>query len=185
MDVYIARHGATDWNLAELLCGRTDRPLSETGLAQAAMLAQSMQEAGIRFDRIYASPLTRAQQTAAIVAQALSAPVVTDSRLLEQHFGVFEGGFCRAPAYLECKQNLAVRCPGGESAMDVAKRVYAFLDELRQQPGLRTVLLVGHGSAWRVLHTYFADLRNEDFPAWSMGNAEYRHYRLDEAATNG
>lgn len=185
MDVYIARHGATDWNLSELLCGRTDRPLSETGLAQAAGLAQQLLREGVRFDRIYVSPLMRARQTAAIIAQAVSAPVVTDERLTEQHFGIFEGGYCRAPAYLECKQNLAVRCPGGESAMDVAKRVYTFLDELRREPDLRTVLLVGHGSAWRVLHTYFTDVRNEDFPAWGMGNAEYRRYRLEPPEADG
>jgi probable phosphoglycerate mutase len=181
MDVYIARHGATEWNIAELLCGRTDLPLSETGVAQAHTLGKSIAQEGIQPDRIIASPLLRARQTAEIVAQHIQVPLRTDERLMEQHFGVFEGGFCRAPAYLECKRNLAMRCPGGESAMDVACRVYGFLNDLKRERELQTVLLIGHGSAWRVLHTYFADVSNVDFPAWGMGNAELRRYRLETA----
>jgi broad specificity phosphatase PhoE len=179
MEVFIARHGATEWNLKELLCGRTDLPLSGEGLGQAEALGAKLATEGIRPDRIYASPLTRAQQTAAIVAKYVHAPVVTDARLVEQNFGVFEGGFCRAPAYLECKRNLALRCPGGESAMDVACRIYPFLDELKHARDIRTALLIGHGSAWRVLSTYFEDMNNEAFFRWGMGNAELRRYTLE------
>ena len=179
MDVYIARQGATEWNLKELLCGRTDLPLSEEGLAQAEALGIKIASEGIRPDRIYVSPLTRAQQTAAIVAKHVHAPVVTDERLVEQHFGEFEGGHCRAPAYLACKRNLALRCPGGESAMDVACRIYPFLEELRHAREIRTALLIGHGSAWRVLNTYFESVNNEEFFRWVMGNAELRRYQLD------
>jgi broad specificity phosphatase PhoE len=65
--------------------------------------------------------------------------------------------------------------------MDVACRVYGFLNDLKRERELQTVLLIGHGSAWRVLHTYFADVSNVDFPAWGMGNAELRRYRLETA----
>ncbi len=179
MDVYIARHGETEWNRRELLCGRTDLPLSDEGLRQAEALGAQLRAEGIRPDRIYVSPLTRAQQTAATVASYVNAPIVTDARLAEQHFGVFEGGFCRAPAYLDCKQNFALRCPGGESTLDVVSRIYPFLNELRRTGDIQTALLIGHGSAWRVLNTYFEDVRNEDFPLWGMGNAELRRYRLE------
>ena len=186
MDVYIARHGATEWNLVERLCGRTDLPLSETGVAQAHALGERLAGEGIALDRIYASPLTRAQQTAEIVSQYVTAPIVTDERLIEQSFGDNEGIDIHLSAYLTCKQNLALRCPGGESAMDVACRIYGFLEELRRQREQKTVLLVGHGSAMRVLHTYFVDdVRNEDFWRWSLGNAEYRLYRLPEIILGG
>ncbi len=183
MDVYIARHGATEWNLVERLCGRTDLPLSETGVTQAHALGERLAGEGITLDRIYASSLTRARQTAEIVARYVAAPIVTDERLVEQSFGENEGIGIHLSAYLTCKQNLALRCPGGESAMDVACRIYGFLEELKQQSGLKAVLLVGHGSAMRVLHTYFADdVRNEVFLQWSIGNAEYRLYRLPKSA---
>ena len=69
MELYVARHGETEWNAKELLCGRTDLPLNESGKAQAAALAKVIAQEEKRPQVIIASPLTRAQQTAGIIAQ--------------------------------------------------------------------------------------------------------------------
>jgi probable phosphoglycerate mutase len=62
--------------------------------------------------------------------------------------------------------------------MQVAARVYAFLDELKAHTELSAVLLVSHGGLCRVLNTYFEDIDNEAFFYWQMDNTEIRRYTL-------
>jgi broad specificity phosphatase PhoE len=68
MRLYAARHGQTQWNVENKICGRTDVPLTDVGLEQARALAENAKELGL--DLIIASPLLRARQTAAAVAEA-------------------------------------------------------------------------------------------------------------------
>lgn len=86
---FVLRHGQTDWNAQLRLQGSTDIPLNETGREQARTAAQFLAAQGIT--RIVASPLSRAYETAEIVAQSLGLPVQTDPRLIERNFGLFEG----------------------------------------------------------------------------------------------
>lgn len=178
MELYVARHGETEWNAAERLCGRTDLPLNETGEAQAAALADKLVGEAKSIERIIASPMTRAQQTARIIAQRLGVSVETDERLIEQNYGVYEGGSVQNPDFLENRKQFAYRYPNGESMMQVACRVYALLDDLKRRGDLQRVLLVSHGGTCRVLHTYFEDETNEAFVQWRMKNAEVRRYIL-------
>lgn len=178
MELYVARHGETEWNAAERLCGRTDLPLNETGKAQAVALAETLASEAHSIERIIASPMTRAQQTAHIIAERLGVPVETDGRLIEQNYGVYEGGSIQNPDFVINRQQFAYRYPNGESMMQVAYRVYGFLDELKRRDGLQRVLLVSHGGTCRVLHTYFEDETNEEFSRWRMKNAEVRRYTL-------
>ena len=86
---YFLRHGETDWNARNLSQGAIDIPLNETGLAQARHAAGLLRGRGIR--SIVASSLSRAHDTARIVAEAVGLPVVTDDGLREVSFGVQEG----------------------------------------------------------------------------------------------
>lgn len=178
MELYVARHGETEWNAVERLCGRTDLPLNSRGREQANALAEELLRKNIAVDRIIASPMIRAQQTAEIVAARLGTRVETEARLIEQNYGLYEGGDARNPDFLSNKKQFAFRYPEGESMMQVAGRVYPFLDELKRRGDLHTVLLISHGGTCRVLNTYFEDVTNEAFAKWRMGNAECLHYRL-------
>lgn len=178
MELYVARHGETEWNAAERLCGRTDLPLNETGKAQVAALADKLWQEAKTIDLIIASPMTRAQQTAMILAERLGTSVETDERLIEQNYGVYEGGSIQNSDFLENRKQFAYRYPNGESMMQVAFRVYGFLNDLRNRDSLRRVMLVSHGGTCRVLNTYFEDVRNEEFFQWRMKNAEIRRYML-------
>lgn len=89
MKLYVARHGETEWNRLNKVCGRTDSPLTDTGLRQAQLLADKLDDCPI--DVIIASPLSRAQKTAQAVAQRKHLQVVTDDRLIEQDYGVMRG----------------------------------------------------------------------------------------------
>ena len=178
MDLFVARHGEIDWNREGRLCGRTDLPLNENGLSQAQLLAEALIDAHVPLDRVIASPLARARETARIVAERLGVPMETDTRLMEQDFGSFEGHSNRDPAFLKIRGSFAVRYPGGESALQVAQRLYAFLDQLKARSGLRGALIVSHGSAIRVLSTYFEDMDNAAFLRWRMENAALLRYTL-------
>lgn len=81
MLIYLMRHGIA--NPAEPGTSDSQRPLSEQGTLQTALVAKGLLQLGIRLDRIIASPLLRAQQTAEIVARILELtdPVLTDARL--------------------------------------------------------------------------------------------------------
>ena len=89
MKLYVARHGETQWNAENKICGRTDIPLNERGMEQAKLLAERM--ANEKVDLIIASTMIRARQTAAAVSDKMCIPVLTDSRFIEQNFGIYEG----------------------------------------------------------------------------------------------
>src|SRR5450432_1632085 len=86
----LARHGQTAWNALGKLQGHTDIELDATGREQAHALAVSLRDAGVT--RVWSSDLSRARETAAIIATelALASPDV-DADLRERKFGVFEG----------------------------------------------------------------------------------------------
>ena len=85
----LVRHGETDWNADGRLQGHTDRPLTDFGRRQARDLAAAL--AGEDLTAIYSSDLTRARETAEIVAERLGLPVVLDRDLREKDWGNWEG----------------------------------------------------------------------------------------------
>lgn len=81
----LIRHGRTASNLDGRILGTTDDPLDATGLQQAEALAEKITEYGV--DTLYASPLSRARQTAAAISQRIDVPVQIDPDLIEYDFG--------------------------------------------------------------------------------------------------
>ena len=176
MKLYVARHGQTQWNLEDKVCGRTDIPLTEVGFAQAQALAEKTKDLPI--DVILVSPMLRARQTAAPTAEKLGVPVIVDDRLIEQNYGIYEGVSRFDEGFLSNKRHFAYRYPGGESMMDVAHRVYGLLEEIRQKYAGKNVLLVCHGGVCRVIRTYFEDMTNDEYFHYSEENAAVREYEL-------
>ena len=66
MDLYLLRHGETDWNKAGLLQGHTDIPLNENGRKQMRETARKLGDLGVKMDVILSSPLHRARESAEI-----------------------------------------------------------------------------------------------------------------------
>jgi len=92
-NIYILRHGETDWNTQFLYQGRTNIPLNETGINQALIVSKNLLAQKYRFDYIYSSPLLRAFQTAKIVSETFNYPkdIIVENDLIERNFGSFEG----------------------------------------------------------------------------------------------
>src|SRR2546429_2630188 len=129
--------------------GRTDAPLTDTGIRQAAAAAKRLASAGI--DAIVASPLQRTVRTAEEVAAVTGIPVLTDEGLRETDFGAWEGlTFAevreRFPDDLDAWLASAKAAPsgGGESFATVARRIAVTRDKLIARHAGRTVLLVTH-----------------------------------------
>src|SRR5512140_799505 len=91
VELWLVRHGETDWNRRGLCQGQADIPLNETGLAQARQTAAMLRQAGQKFAAIYSSPLMRARRTAEETAGALGLEVCFDARLGEIHQGEWQG----------------------------------------------------------------------------------------------
>lgn len=176
MKLYAARHGETQWNLEDKVCGRTDLPLTEKGHQQAALLAEKVGD--LRIDLIIASPMLRARQTAAPAAEKWKIPMILDDRLIEQDYGIFEGENRFSDGFLNNKRMFAYRYPGGESMMDVAARVYDLIGDIKREHAGKNVLLVCHGGVCRLIRTYFEDMTNEEFFCYSEENGAIREYTL-------
>ena len=176
MKLYIARHGQTLWNLENKVSGRTDIPLTEMGLQQAAQLADNAKGKGIEV--IIASPLLRARQTAQAVSDAIGVPVQIDERLIELDFGAFEGGPRSDPDFQYTRAQFPTRYPGGESAFQLCHRVYGCLEDVKRKYDGKTVLLVCHGGVCRMVRSYFMDLSNDEYSYYFAPNAELVEYEL-------
>jgi broad specificity phosphatase PhoE len=150
--IYLARHGETNWNRDGRWQGWSDVPLNETGEAQALLLAERLRESGIA--RVVASDLSRARQTAEIVARTLAlSPVDVDPDLRERGFGVFEGltrEECEArhPDHWSSYRADSTLPPGAEPYDIVTERMCRALRRAAAAE-VETVLVVTHGSALR------------------------------------
>lgn len=156
--LWLVRHGETQWNSEQRMCGHTDIPLAESGRAQAHWLAQRLQHEQI--SAIYSSDLSRAHETAAIIAtkQAQAVPVHISPAWRELAFGDWEGltytaiaeqfadqlGFFTDPEH--------VTPPGGESLAQALQRVQPALAALlTPQPSQGGIVIVSHGGLLRAL----------------------------------
>lgn len=144
----LLRHGQTPMSVEKRYAGRTDVPLTETGLAQAAAAAKRLASAGI--DAIVASPLQRTVQTAEAVAAVTGIPVTTDEGFRETDFGDWDGlTFAevreRWPAEMTAwLADPQIAPPGGESFAEVSERVTATLARVLADRAGQRVLIVSH-----------------------------------------
>ncbi len=179
MYIYIMRHGETQSNKDGLIQGSSDIPLTEYGEELARITAEGFSGDGIRFDRIYTSPLIRAVKTAEIIeaGDPGSAPIYIDDRLREMCFGKYEGKNLKdIRDYDEnidnCFKHPSLYVPDetGETYEEVFDRIDDFIDNelmpLEGEPDLNTVLVICHGTVIRAFLRRFNGIKLDDF--WKM-----------------
>jgi len=146
----LIRHGETLWNTERRMQGQLDSPLTGRGLWQAQQLGARLKS--LPFTSLYSSDLPRAHLTAQNIAESTGHAIVTDRRLRERHFGVFEGLTQRemeahAPdayqRFMSRDPHYAV--PGGESPAAFFARCCAALEELAARHAGETIAVVTHG----------------------------------------
>jgi broad specificity phosphatase PhoE len=144
--LYLVRHGETAWSLSGQHTGRTDIPLTEQGELDARELAERLR--GVRFSRVFTSPLQRARRTCELAALNKVGEIEPD--LAEWNYGNYEG--LRTKDIRRGRPDWNVfrdGCPGGESPAQVSKRADLMIARLRTLEG--DLAIFSHGHFGRVL----------------------------------
>jgi broad specificity phosphatase PhoE len=164
-NIYVVRHGETDWNRDHRFQGRTDIRLNEIGREQAMRLRPLMQQ--LQIESVYSSPLVRAYETADIATQDLRLSIQKDDRLQETNIGDAEGltmdellakhgddSLLKWRSYDE--RLLDFRFPNGESKREMMYRVRQVFLDIAQNSNRTSVAVFAHGMVMRALTYIFS-----------------------------
>ncbi len=200
MNLYILRHGETEWNLQGKLQGSVDVPLNENGIKLAEKTRDGFLREGITFDKVFTSPYVRARKTAEIILEDGNFPIETDADIREISFGRYEGALVRElrtrPEYerfSKCFDDPVHYQPeaGAESYQEVFDRVNRFLTEqiMPLEGKYENVLIVCHGGVLRAFICIIRELPLEAFwtisqPNCSVNLAKLRDGRIEMVEEN-
>lgn len=166
--IYFIRHGETEHNVLGLIQGHSDSPLTEEGKKQALRLQEKFKN--IKPLAIYSSDLSRAKETAKIIAHPHKIKVIYSKALRERSYGSIEG----KPRELLDKiyesfdkfthqERFRHRAnPQAESNKDVIERLLPFLKQISIKYDGKSVLLVTHGGLMRIFLTYIDFVSPDD-----------------------
>jgi probable phosphoglycerate mutase len=159
MNILLVRHGETPWNREGRYQGRTDIPLSETGQAQVAALGKRLAQLPIH--RAYASPLSRAKNTAEAILAGREVPLWLEAGLLEISHGEWEGKLATEVELSHAEMFGVWRTspgrhspagPGAETLGDVETRAWQVLEKVCRDLGTDdTALIAAHDAENRVI----------------------------------
>jgi len=156
--LFLFRHGETDWNVQERFQGHIDIPLNDKGRAQARALVSTLRKSAIEV--ILSSDLSRAVETAQIVAEALEIPVFQDVAIREAHLGKAQG-LTRAEIEGQFGVEIAHRWrssrvtdadisyPGGETGIQVIQRVFETMEKFLKAHPYKSIGVATHGGVIR------------------------------------
>lgn len=167
MNIFVVRHGETEWNKEEIFRGTKDIPLNAVGRQQAERAGAYFADKGVR--RIFSSPLSRAQQTGEAISRATKGTIETVHNFTDMNFGQWEGRPVKEVEDLypddirmwrEQPQRLKVI--GGETLAQVRRRVATALQQiLAGSEG--DIVVVTHRVICKVLVLHLMNIPNEHF----------------------
>jgi len=165
-DVYLVRHGETEWTLSGQHTGLTNLPLTAAGEKQARRLRDRLQP--ISFAKVLTSPLQRATRTCELAGYGSVAE--PDRNLLEWNYGDYEGRtraeiLARSPDWLIFRDG----CPNGESPQEVAARADRVIFRIQRVDG--NVLVFSSGHFLRVLIARWLGLEPTGGSFFRLGTA--------------
>lgn len=149
VNIYIARHGETKWNIEGRMQGFKNSDLTQRGINDARSLGESLKD--IDFDCIYSSPLGRALDTAKYIRQDDNIKIILDDSLKELNLGLWEG-----MTHEEIKEKYPLQynnfrehpesfeSQGGESFLELIKRVEDGLNNIIKDENHENILIVTH-----------------------------------------
>lgn len=182
MNIYIARHGQTNYNILGLCNDNPARHvyLTRTGIEQAEHLARQLRD--VKLDVIFVSQLPRTRQTARIINHFHNVRIVECEALNDIRSG-FDGKpvaqYFSAVAHDRYNHVPA----GGESLSQFQERINLFLDNLLSE-GYENVLVVAHEETLRVCEARFNKLNVRQMEELTFMNCEFRCYQVDNRLRN-
>ncbi|MGF7185780.1 alpha-ribazole phosphatase [Desulfitispora alkaliphila] len=155
-ELYLIRHGETEWNIAQRYQGHTDVGLSDVGREQTQLVAKRLKEQGV--DIVYSSDLVRAHDTAKQIGLETGAEVIVNSDLRELNFGEWEGKTFTeiqneygdlVERWYRDPVNLLI--PGGEKFTDLRQRSSDFVGKILEDNKGKRIAVVSHGGTIRTI----------------------------------
>ena len=156
MNIYLLRHGESMANLKKCFAGHYDIDLSEVGYQQAELASEYITE-NLKIDKIYASDLLRAYNTAVPTAKKLGLEIVKESMFREIYAGDWEGVAFDTlrekyiESYSVWMKNIGMsRCDNGESVEELGLRILKRLREVAEENKDKNILIATHATPIRV-----------------------------------
>jgi len=171
--IFLVRHATTEYNQTDLLQGRMNNPLNETGKKEALALANELKNKKI--DMIYHSPLERTRQTAEIINQFHNAPYAKVESFVEVDLGDWEGLKYsevienNSEFHQEWLSSVSVAIPGGESFSQVYTRTKPGIDQILADNHSQ-ILIVGHATVNRAILAHLLNMNPEAARLFRMRN---------------
>ncbi len=183
-DFFLVRHGRTDGNVRRILVGRTDIPLDELGVQQAAAVATYF-SGQHRPDVIVASPLIRAQNTAKAISELLGIPIETEPEIAELNFGHYEGWSWadlleKEPEFSSqfSDFDLDLQWPGGERLSEFHLRVRGAFSRLAARYANHSAVVVSHGGVLGSLASQLLGTPPNDWSRYQIRNCSVTHLEI-------
>lgn len=154
VSIYFVRHGKTEYNVRKALTGIIDINPNQRGLEQSEFTAEMLKDEN--FDFVFCSPLKRAIETANIINKYHGNKIEIDKRLIERDFGKLSGlphGSINREILWNFYKDTTLY-PDIESVAEVFKRVYSFIDHLRENYDGKKILVVAHSGVFRPFFCY-------------------------------
>ncbi|MCK4896427.1 MAG: histidine phosphatase family protein [Candidatus Heimdallarchaeota archaeon] len=170
MNIYLVRHGETDYNKERLLMGQLDIPLNDKGLSQAKQVGKVLENKGI--SKIYSSDLQRATKTAEII-NTHNIPIELVTKFREQTLGRLDGTKW-SPEWDELdinEFNDIILREGGEPFINFETRVWeTFIKITENHPKDDNFLIITHGGCIRIIIMKILEATEEIFSNLSIDN---------------
>jgi len=170
--IILVRHGRTPWNKDKIFRGTVDIPLDEVGKQEASLAGEWLK--GETIQAAYASPLSRAMDTAKAIAQHHGVPVQELPGLIDINYGDWQGVPLAEVKvkYVDLYRQWetapqTVRFPNGETLDEVRARALAAVDEVMTLNPDKTILLAAHRAVNKVLIAAFLGIDNSHY--WRIG----------------
>ncbi len=166
LQIFLIRHGETDWTKSGQHTGTTDIPLTETGKEQALILKQRLQE--VLFEAVYCSPMTRTKTTCDLAGFKEIRQIDSDAK--EWDYGRYEGLTTEEIHEQDPEWSIfSMGAPEGESLRDVTVRADRMLKKLSTHQ--KRVALFSHGHFLRALAARWLQLPVQEGRLFSLSVA--------------
>ncbi|MGE5073849.1 MAG: histidine phosphatase family protein [Anaerolineae bacterium] len=186
-DFVFLRHGESVGNAEERFQGQTEYPLTDRGRRQAQALADRWQKEGMRLDLAIASPLSRARETATIVANTLDIPLELDPIWMERNAGEIAG--LTREETMKRYPHADLRTPydpfgdSGEGDWELFLRAGTAVHRLLKRPPGKYLIVTHGGMLNKVMYAVLGIPVQPHFngPSFRFGNTGFAMFRYNAA----
>ena len=174
--ICLVRHGKTNQNIKKLIQGRKDFPLSEEGRIEALQAALLLKDTDPNWDIIYSSPLSRAYETAQIIASNIgyNKEIIKNDDFIERDFGVSEGMPVNDEVFVKVLDD---SWEGIETTLEIRKRMQDGVIKAIKENNYKKIMIVSHSHAIKGFLSSIDNSISMDYwiPNASLSYVEYEN----------